>query len=192
MSKAFTYHLVVGWAENRWKTHQFLKGLEKAGGLQIDNPRKADLIITHSAGGHINPNDINPKLIAIVAPCYLPEQSFLVATAKEWVMDCIYYFRHFLFISWLKKNLYYLFFGLAHPRRTYSIYKQVIVPLDLSSLKRFKVTLIRNHNDFFCSEQILNISKQYSNISFYELPGRHDDLWVNPQPYINLILRGLK
>jgi|GEM_PF-2183053 len=190
-NKTFSYFLAAGWAENRWKTHQLLDGLEEAGGIAVNDIHSAAVIIAHSAGGHVIPSIIKAKLIVLIAPSFVVDQPYMISVLEEYVMDTIYYFRRFLIYPWLLKNIYYLFFGIFHPVRTFQIYKKVRQPLAIDELKNYRVLLIRNKNDFFCSPKISQLTQKYKNINFVELPGRHDNCWIDPQPYVDLILKEL-
>ncbi len=181
--------MVPGWAENRWKTHKLLDDLDAGGGIQTKDIGQAEVIITHSAGGHVVPQNLKAKLIVLIAPSYIPGRPFVISTVMEYLMDTIYYFRRALIYPWLLKNLYYIFFGIAHPLRTIRVYRKVQEPLNLEALKNYRVLLIRNKHDFFCSPQIADEARKYSNIEYKELAGRHDHCWIAPKPYVDLILK---
>src|SRR3990167_10932134 len=107
MFNKFTYFLAAGWAENRWKTHELLDVLERAGGTKALSAHNTDIFICHSAGGHIIPKGIRPKLLVIIAPAHLAGRPLVLAAAMEWVMDSIYCFRKLLILPWILTNIYY-------------------------------------------------------------------------------------
>ncbi len=180
-----------GWAENRWKTHKLLDGLAGAGGTPVQRAADADVLITHSAGGHVLPAGIKARLVVLISPTYVLDRPFFVSIFLEYVMDSVDYFRRLLIYPWLLKNLYYVFFGLFHPIRTVRIYQQVRQPLTIDGLKGNRILLIRNENDFFSSPQIKKLAQEQPNVKYVELPGRHDNVWIEPQPYVDLILKEL-
>ena len=45
---------------------------------------------------------------------------------------------------------------------------------------------IRNHDDTFCTPE-LSILPFAEKIRTVELPGQHDDLWINPGPYVDIV-----
>ena len=46
--------------------------------------------------------------------------------------------------------------------------------------------VIRNRDDTFCTPDLQALPFK-EKISFLELPGQHDDCWINPKPYADVV-----
>lgn len=189
MSKPFLFYLEPGWAENRWKTSDLLKQLEAAGGRFAKKVEKADIIIAHSAGCHMITSGLPAQLVVLIGPTYCPGRSLLIRAAKEWLFDSLFYFRNLLIVPWLLKNIYYLVYGLLHPLKSLRIFQLIRQPLPEATLHGYKTLVIRNIDDYFCDQTIDELVQAWPSSALKKLPGRHDDIWVNPRPYIETILK---
>ena len=187
----FKYCLLVGWAENRWKTSDLVSILAARGATQTNNPDIADVVIGHSAGcHHIRPAK-NQKLLLLIGPLY-GRQPLFIRTSQEWFFDSLYYFKKGLVIKWLLKNIYYLYFGLRHPQVTLKVYRQVRKPLPAKAINSYKkVLVVRNSRDHFCERSIQELVKTWPAASLVQPEGHHDDLWTNPRLYVDLIIKEL-
>lgn len=49
------------------------------------------------------------------------------------------------------------------------------------------VVLVHNHEDSFSNINAITQLAKNRKFKLYKLPGLHDDIWTNPQPYVDLL-----
>jgi hypothetical protein len=184
-----TFAILRGWANGPWHTGQFIDGLEALGFRQINDPSNADVIFAHSLGCFMFPKEYRAKLILITGLPYWPHKSILTSlmqnlrveirdgktTSRKWSKR-------------LPRQLMYIFRDFVYTIKAMSNRRKLLLPENSPDVH---IVMVRNKDDVFCHpdiQEILPITKSYR---YIELPNGHDDCWVNPKPYIDLLSKEL-
>lgn len=179
--------IIHGFAEGKYTSNLLTKALTKEGFGVTDDTESADIIITHSGGCYYLPDTPKDQLVFLVGPPYWPGKPMIGSLAQKLYGDFTYHRRHRKLGFWLKKNSWnflYIFGDIPHTfqlmlfARHHDFHERLV---------HTKFILIRNKNDSFCMPDVEHIPFGNKKIDFYELQGEHDDIWVNPQPYIDII-----
>jgi hypothetical protein len=175
LSFAFCFGFIGGPLHAR----HFKRLMRLAGYEHEIDPKKADIIIAHSAGCWLIPNGCTPKIVMYIGmPLALtwPRQTFFKArqaVSKEGNKR----------LGIKLKNSYY---ALKLPRRNINIIRgartrqPVILPKAVS-------IFIANRNDPWPVDKRLNTYLEEKAWKFINLPGSHDDLWQHSSSYIDII-----
>lgn len=182
--------IIGGWSEGPKHERRVRRELKRAGLEVINSGYKADVIITHSTGCYFLSYGQKQKLAVIINPPYWPGKSIVIRTFHHAVLQAPRQIKAWGSLYWLRHRCWNIFYILTAPFRTVKIWRSLKAAL-LEQLKHSNVLIIRNEGDVFCSPAIKKLSKQYKNTRVVQLPGLHDDLWVNPKPYIDLIRKEL-
>jgi hypothetical protein len=177
-------HVVYGFCEGDWHGRHFKQSLQEAGFAVTDEAHKADIIITHSGGPYALPANITPRQVVFINPVYWPGKTWLYSfTQKVW-RDYVFHRRsHRLEHFWRKNamNLLYLF----RLRHSLTMLKHYNTRPFRDMLPSCPIVVIRNSNDPWCTPALTESVPEVK--SMYELPGEHDDCWLSPQPYVDLL-----
>lgn len=170
--------LIYGYAEGPRIGKKFRESLVTSG-HELVGIDKAEVIIAHSGGSFLIPDNHAANLVVLVdVPYYDSHRSFIKKLTKRvaeegWSRESISKF------AW---NNWYVISDL---KRSHQMYKAVIRGT-FYGLAGKKVLVIRNSQDVFGKLAQDKEEAQKAGWVATELPGTHDDLWINPEPYIKL------
>lgn len=184
-SRPLTFAISYGFVEGSFHALKLDRLLKKAGFVPAKNMHDADIIIAHSAGCWLIPNNAKPKLVIYVG-MPLP----LTSAQKTWLKSNWLSMR--LFISkghvfqMLRIGLLNTYYALLQPRRSLDIIhgsksaQPVIFP-DSST-----VFIANRHDPWPRSKQLDNYVES-NGWSFLSLPGSHNNIWQHPIYYVDII-----
>ncbi len=178
-----TFAILYGLAEGLYQSQELVRLLEERGYCQTGNAQTADLLITHSGGVYLISEYARARVILLVGIPYWPGRSILSSILRKWWLEEKN-------AQWLQKMAYHLWYmltGLPRLVRMYTGRQQQNMPNGADR----HVILIRNNQDvFFHPKSALELTKKHG-WDYHQLPGQHDDLWENPDPYVKLIVSSL-
>jgi hypothetical protein len=154
--------------------------LTNADGEIARDPEQADIIIAHSAGCYMLPETTRAHLILLIGLPLWSNKSLLLRTREKIKGEP----KNSWWYRKMSHNIYSLFshpllwlrMKRAYDRRTFPSYEQDPV-----------ILLLHNSNDTYMNaveSQQLALQKGWI---FQDIEGLHDDLWVNPKKYLDLI-----
>ncbi len=159
-----------------------LRALDKAGFKVVDNPYVAEIIIGHSGGCLLVPDDLPARHIFLVGPTYWPGRSMLRSLLEKNASDFKSHRRGRLARQWADKFRWNVYYFWNMPRNIAMLCALKNPP----SWRARHVTVVRNHDDSFCTPDFNSLPFTHK-ARFIELPGQHDDIWLHPEPYIQLL-----
>jgi len=185
-----TVAVLVGWAEGPWQTKKFSAALNNSSLKVISDPSKADIVIGHSLGCYLVPKNLAGKKIFLIGLPYWPGRSTLSSIALKSKNELSGH-RRDSGLAWrVNKLMHNIWYILSRPSLSY--YGLTRVDQEhLPDGKRNQVVIVRPSNDTFCHPEVMNLLPVAKDYSFIEIAGAHDDCWLNPKPYIDLILKEL-
>lgn len=182
-----TYYIFYGFLCGPAHSKKLRQKLAEKGFAESNSPDDSDIIIAHSAGCWEVPKDNNARLIVFVGMTLASQNSFN-SFVKSNYYNARTAFKNHTFLSSLSgiilKNLYY---GIKQPIRNFRIAKKVSGKKDPQRHPTAIVLFVANEYDPWPHIPELNILLKKNNYNLVELSGSHDDIWQNPNPYINLI-----
>jgi hypothetical protein len=87
--------------------------------------------------------------------------------------------------QWLGKSFLNMVYAVTRPHFLYVMYKSMNNPLQFD--KTIQVIAVRNKRDAFISKTAFDRLAQNNNWQLHVFAGYHDDIWENPEPYIQLL-----
>jgi hypothetical protein len=182
--------ILYGWAEGSWESREFRGKLEAEGFAFIKSPKEADILIGHSLGCYLVPRGLESKKIILIGLPYWPNRGFLSSAFHKLRGELEFHRRNKSLVWWINKILHNGWYIVSRPSATFYAETRR-KPQYLPNEKQNKVLLIRPSEDTFCHPRVMEILSTVKNYRYIELPGAHDDCWVNPQPYIDLLIKEL-
>jgi hypothetical protein len=146
------------------------------------------VVIAHSGGCyHVALGLRQEQLLVLIAPPYWPGRSLLLRSqsmtlqmlrairpGNEPIKQANKTLHNIFFLFWhAGKNL-----AILHRARKYDLEQELRHP---------KTILVRNQNDPWLTPNFRDLQRFNKQLKLIELPGDHDDIWLHPEPYINLI-----
>lgn len=171
--------IIYGWAEGPLVGRQLRRSLHAAGHTVTTKAEDADVIIAHSGGCFLLPARTSARVIILVGLPYWPERHPLANLPRKIIQDM-------RTAGWLQKTLANSYYLVTRPDRWLKMWrnweKAMYPSYDLAT-----IITVRNESDVF--QNPVELAKFAFNQGWHThfLPGEHDDLWSNPQPYVELI-----
>jgi hypothetical protein len=157
-----TFCIVYGFAEGPITAKKLIKLLEKKG-LQLSQSKNADLIIAHSGGCFLVPNDCKASNIILVNPTIWPNRSL---------------FNSFMARKDKIISLTSLWYAFAKPTANLQMLRRrKLENLPIDSVRN--VIIIRNTNDTYFSPEIMNMLVD-KDVDAKVVAGDHDAIWSKP------------
>ncbi|MFO0882295.1 MAG: hypothetical protein U0491_02495 [Candidatus Saccharimonadales bacterium] len=163
---AKSYAIIYGFAEGPYQARMFA-AVAKEYGLKQTKVSQAEIIFAHSGGCFLIPTDSN-AIIVHVNPTIWPQRSIVSSLIRRFPPKKVS----------LISGLFRLYYALdvTHAIR--------MVKARAMRLNGSKCLIVRNSQDTYLSYEVF-ISFGQQKIEF---DGGHDDIWQNPEKYIQLVV----
>lgn len=184
-NKPLTFALSYGFAEGAAHGRKISRLLKQAGFEPAKSIVDADVIIAHSAGCWLMPDNARPKLILYVG-MPLP----LTNAQKIWLKANWLNVRSFLakgnVLKMLRIATLNTYYSLRHFRRSLDIVKGVKTAVPTVFGSTSTVFIANQHDPWPHSARLQNyIDKEHW--SFLSLSGSHNNIWQHPAYYVDII-----
>lgn len=184
-TKPLTFALSYGFVEGAAHGRKISRMLKKAGFEPAKSLAKADVIIAHSAGCWLLPENAKPQLMIYIG-MPLP----LTSAQKLWLKANWMNIKSFLAKGHVLKmfrvaalNTYY---ALRHTRRTIDII-QGVKTAKPTVFKGALTIFIANQHDPWPHSAKLSDYIEREDWTFLSLPGAHNNIWIHPAYYVDII-----
>ncbi len=179
--------IVYGWCEGPHLARDLKRELEANGHELIKNAREADVIIAHSLGCYLIPKESKVSNILLTGLPYGPRKHLPLLTLHKVITNGVRSVGDGQFMYWLRKGFWNSVYFFIRPSAHVNLKRLNNLNYLPESHKQKKVLLIKNDEDKLTSiDQLQEVIKQ-KDWKVIIVPGRHDDLWMNPNRYIALI-----
>lgn len=179
-----TVCIIPGFAEGWHTSWRLRKSLQKRGFVISKNPQTADVLIAHSGGCFVVPEQSNAKLILLIGLPYWPGKSLLKCIAEKNKMALKTAIREKTLPAFMRKLPWHaLYMGnLVRNFQMLGGHKSGVV----WQTKSPKTILIRNRHDANCTDNV-NDLKFENQVALLSLPHEHDDCWDHADLYADVV-----
>jgi hypothetical protein len=176
-----TVCIIYGVLEGPQLGKRLRHALKAAGYETINNPARADVIITHSGGSLLLPKKVRAKQIIQIAP-YWPGKTWVASAIRKVIDDFHVHHKEGEMRFWLRKGLWnFIYLG-----RVASVVQMLGGLKAGNHWRHGRITIVvRPRHDTFCAADYDYRFKESP--AFLSFPGHHDDCWRDPKPYIALL-----
>lgn len=178
---------VYGFIEGRWHSKRFRRALRKRGYDVGRSLKNADVIIAHSGGCYDVPPLRDDQLLVLINPPYWPERSVRERTwnmAKQMIIT-LKPGRHALYSA--RKTVRNLIYSVTRRRHNKRIAERTRTFRLVDEVRHSRTILVRNNNDPWLTPNLTELQKANPHLHIERLAGDHDDCWIKPNLYIDLI-----
>lgn len=180
--------ILYGFGEGKWHGRGLRKALQTTGFTMAASPETADIIIAHSGGMYSLPKNTAGKTIFIIAPsCGKARRTwFHTQGAKVW-QDMRYFLHSGLFIQWFYKSFWNGVYVIAQIPRLSTLWHihqehQAGLPITGTS-----TTIITFKDDPWSGYITTQELAKHPTYTFIEMDAIHDDIWLRPELYVELL-----
>ena len=180
--------LIVGFTEGGWHVRRFEKSLKRRGFTITKDVAKAHFVVAHSGGCYTIPPLSDEQVLMLINPTYWPGKALNLrgGAMTLQLLRAVRPGNNPLYHLWKTiHNLFYLFYHhrlnmvMVQQSRWYSLEQ---------SINHHKTILVRNQNDPWLTHELDDLQRLHPKLKIERLAGDHDDCWLNPGPYIDLLL----
>ena len=182
-----TVAIVHGWAEGEWQSQIFRRLLENSNFHYIRDVERADIIVAHSSGCFLVPTNVNAQLIILVGPPYWPGRLLAVSVILKLFKEITHHRKNQQLSWWANKLIHNIWYIFSQPQDTYNAMTKHKLQ-NLPDGRRHHVVMVRPDDDTFTHPHIDQVVGD-PNYAYVSVPGSHDECWIDPQAYVELIKR---
>jgi len=180
--------ILYGFGEGPLIARKFNKTLNNRGFEITDDASVADFIIAHSAGIYFVPSVHKAKCIILDAPSIGDGQTWLNIQFRKLKLD----FNHAketkkLLVWFYKSFLNLLYMMLRIPDEIKMAHAYLKYRYNLPIIQNSRILVIVHKYDPWSSEISLSVRKKHNTYKYIPSDGVHDDLWLHPDYYIDLL-----
>ena len=180
--------ILHGYGEGPLHSRQLRKILDNVGYRVTKDPREADIIVTHSGGSLIIPEDIEGKLILLIAPCNgYRGRSLLLTMLQKIGLDLRTHAKDQAIGAWLRKTSWNMVYILVNHSRHLRMLKNLRRSKDLPHLGAHQLGIILYRDDPWSWYFDRNDLMSKHQASFISHPRGHDDIWTHPEEYVAIL-----
>ncbi len=179
--------ILYGWCEGPRLARDLRQTLEESGHTITRNARKADIIIAHSMGCYGIPADAKAQRVLLIGLPYRSWSSFPFFMAHKIIINLLYALYKGRVLYSFSKMLWNSFYFLTRPfanMRLRRMSNDHYLPKGTGTLK---VLLVHNKYDLLIRRRKACELSEIHNWQYVLLHGAHDDLWMNPKQYVDLL-----
>ncbi len=168
-----------------------LKQALESSGFETSKYEDADAVIAHSTACYDLPLKTPANYFILVDPPYWPGKSLWKRLWEEKISNSKKINKKYGLKYTFQKIIWELTYIVTKPGYILMAFKNDNKLDFLNVLKDKHVLIVRNENDTMCTATIHVALAPYKNVYYRTVPGMHDDLYENPQPYIDLLPKNI-
>jgi len=182
-----TVAIIYGFTEGQWHGKRLRRLLKRQGYHLTANPAQADIVIAHSGGCFDVPQLQDHTLLLLIDPPYWPERE-LYTRAHHMTLQLLRAVRPGNQpLHHLNKTLHNCWYLIRHARTNRRmVYRSKTYDLE-REITHGRTILVRNANDPWLTPHLDSLRKLNAHLDIKRLPGDHDDCWLHPEVYLNLV-----
>ena len=171
--------IIYGWAEGHLHGKRLRAALHRSGFEIANTPQEADIIISHSGGCYLVPPESKARLILLIGLPLWTGKDAVTSTKEKLKTEP-------KGLWWLQKSLFNVYYLITRPSGTF-IMKKAVEDQTLPKLAQANLLLVRNEKDPYMHPAETQTLANEKGWSYVSMNSHHDDLWVRPEPYVELI-----
>ncbi|HEY1064394.1 MAG TPA: hypothetical protein VGE30_03840 [Candidatus Saccharimonadales bacterium] len=165
----------------------FIAALQKAGFEITSRPESADIIIGHSGGCFWLPQAPTKQKLLLINPPFWPGRTVKSRIIRRTLTYFMFWRHGYTLPRWLWRSGWGIYYGITELPRHHALGKQSSRYRLEAIIERHTALIIRNTADDWLTPNYKQLLNKHQGLSFAELPGDHDNCWINPEPYVRAL-----
>lgn len=174
--------IIYGFCEGPQLAKRMLQTLRDAGFTIVHDPHQADIVLAHSGGCFLVPEDLPARQIVMIGLTHWPGHSIIGALIKKNWRDFRFHRSEQKVATWIHKFSWNLIYFWNMPTN----FRMLVGRRQGHFWHVRNLVLIRNREDTFCTPHVTDLPFVHDP-QYIELPDQHDDLWLHPERYVAII-----
>lgn len=180
-------YIVFGFTEGRWHGKKFRRQLKRRGYNLARKLHAADVVIGHSGGCFDIPPLRDSQTLMLINPPYWPDRSLVERGSNMIGQIARSLTPNRYMVFHVNKTLHNGVYFVTHRRKNRSMARRART-FDLEQeVSHARTILVRNNDDPWLTPDLQLLQKNNPHLHLARLPGEHDDCWLNPSPYIDIL-----
>jgi len=179
--------MIYGFAEGPWQGKRFCAELTRQGFKTTEDPTKADIVIAHSGGCFMLPEPNGHQLTVLMNPPYWPGKPLTLSAVQSLWWNAETFAKEGAFGFWLKKVCWNTWYIFRYPTKSRWIIRHAHKRELHQAINQRRTLIIRSNQDNWLAPNASNVIAEHADFTYRELPGIHDDCWLHPAPYIEVL-----
>lgn len=175
-------HIIPGFAEGSHQMRALLAALKSAGHEVTSDATEADTIIAHSGGIYLVPKDHQAKTVILSGLPYYPGTRLGTRLRRKLRYDI--QSPQISASQLLQKSAFNGYYVVRHPKRWLDMHRAM---RDERLPSAPIVIAVHHAADPMSTSELIQALAQENNWHFVSRPGGHDDLWHQPEVYVQLL-----
>ena len=180
--------ILYGLGEGEAIGKELIDKLQKNGFEITTDASQADYIIAHSGGMLFIPKTFRAKIFLLIGVNNKIDGSVTLTQYRKVRQDFVYAISSKSHLLWLKKSCWNLFYLIQEINKTLHMWQiahsgELFIP----NIKNAKVIVVNYKDDPWSGSLLKKDLEKFSDYELITHTGLHDDLWYNPDFYINLL-----
>src|SRR3990167_926909 len=157
--------IIYGWAEGPWQGRSFNRELKKHGLEITTDIRRADVVIGHSLGCYLIPENARSKLVLLISLPYWPNRSVFYSLTQKLKSEMVHHRRSKSLGWWTNKMIHNTWYILCRPQLSYYVLGRW--PVDhLPDGASSRVIVVRPTDDTFCHPEVMSLVEKARNYKY--------------------------
>jgi len=181
MTKPISVAIIPGFGEGRIQSQKLRQALLTSGYRIASDPKTADIIIAHSAGCYLLPKQYRARAVFNIGYPLWPSRNILRSLQAKLADE----YRRLGLVTWSRKIALNTLQALNVPH-TWHCARGWRTREQSLQKRMAQQYFLRNKDDTYCHPDALRETAG-ENYVYISLPGYHDQLWDEPEPYVHLL-----
>jgi len=179
-----SFFIIYDWISSKGHGRELSKLLRQAGFVEARTAEEADILITHSAGYYLIPEQAKARFIVMIGPTLnsLSFANWLHANLENARM----FWRDRKIAKGLRLNLLHIADIFLHPRHNMMI-ARAAHSAKILTIQAAETIIVANQADPWPHPENLNAYIENQPWVFMSMPGAHENVWEQPEEYVKLI-----
>ncbi len=188
-SKLPSFAIVHGFAEGSLNSHQLRRALTAKHYREVSDLQSADIIIAHSAGCLLLPEQLADKLVILANPSLNPRIPVLAkAMVQKLWWDFLCCAQQGRLGAWAAKSVWNLWYMIVQPRYNWHMVLTTIKAKgELPRLGSGNIVVINSQHDPWAVLMQRREILSHISYAYITYPGSHDQIWVEPETYAGVV-----
>lgn len=174
--------ILYGFCEGPHSGRRLTRLLQQAGYTLSSDPQTADIVLAHSGGCFVIPPTPQAKRLIMIGLPFTPGKSTARALLEKNRAEFRYFRRQHHLVAWLHKLCWHSLYFWKMPTN----FRMLQAQRQGAFWQLQRVTVIRNRDDLCCTPDCTALMFGQPP-ALIALSGQHDDLWLHPEPYLDII-----
>jgi hypothetical protein len=188
MKRQKTVCILYGFGEGPRVGKRLIAALQTAGYTITDDAATADILIAHSGGIWLLPENTANKVVIMMNPSCTPLHKLPAVFIQKMFIEFVQSVKKRHIKSWLQKSVANTWYVLTRPAYNLRmVARGTKDPTHLPAIAAQQVIIVNARHDPWASHLPRSETARLPHYVFISHPGSHDGLWLHPKYCVDIV-----